>query len=495
MGDENTFENEALTEREERREAEIEFVNCAYSSDEARSTADGIILRYLTLNITTEQNIDNNVIRIELKICMPPTYPDSAALEISHATTVSSSFSLSPSISKLIINSMPELIRSCREVAQENSGEESVLSVFHCADTWTQEIWPELLQSHLEERTRTTSQSKASLSLQKHQQQSTNTIELGRRAIFSHHIINNTKRKFILNLAAQYELGGYMKIGWPGVILIEGLEQNCQQFWDEIRPYKWQFITMRHEESFDVESMQELNQKRQFGWPCQFLELGKKDMSTLAQYCRDAGLEYLFLSCLNIANQSNAENHKNDFENISNDDVLLKETNSGKKSTSRHEYGILIHVDHMNDEKRYRKWLYRSAQELSCSILINQSSSVSTEDFPERNIHNNTYLIKRPIIIVALKGDEMAIKQYMKRWRTSRVDVDSKGKPCLERKMTILCEGEIDANKINTNESSSESCYIQNGDDFLELPIFSLAQKLQEMGGYTWRKYLEEKFM
>jgi Ca2+-binding EF-hand superfamily protein len=29
----------------------------------------------------------------------------------------------------------------------------------------------------------------------------------------------------------------------------------------------------------------------------------------------------------------------------------------------------------------------------------------------------------------------------MKRWRTSRVDVDSKGNPCLERMMSVLVEG------------------------------------------------------
>jgi hypothetical protein len=48
---------------------------------------------------------------------------------------------------------------------------------------------------------------------------------------------------------------------------------------------------------------------------------------------------------------------------------------------------------------------------------------------------------KKPIIVIAIVGDTNQVGQFLKRWRTSRVDVDSKGKPCLERMMTVLTEG------------------------------------------------------
>jgi len=46
-------------------------------------------------------------------------------------------------------------------------------------------------------------------------------------------------------------------------------------------------------------------------------------------------------------------------------------------------------------------------------------------------------------LFVGVIGDKDGVKNVLKQWRTSRVDVNSKNKPCLERVMTILMEGVV----------------------------------------------------
>jgi hypothetical protein len=50
---------------------------------------------------------------------------------------------------------------------------------------------------------------------------------LGRRVIYSHHISSPAKQKDIRKFALALGLGGYAKVGKPGVIVIEGAEAQC----------------------------------------------------------------------------------------------------------------------------------------------------------------------------------------------------------------------------------------------------------------------------
>ncbi len=45
---------------------------------------------------------------------------------------------------------------------------------------------------------------------------------MGRKLIWFHHILSTTKRKAIVKWAAELELGGYSKPGYPGVLIVEG---------------------------------------------------------------------------------------------------------------------------------------------------------------------------------------------------------------------------------------------------------------------------------
>lgn len=111
--------------------------------------------------------------------------------------------------------------------------------------------------------------------------------------IYSHHLYSNVKRRNIEKKAKDLDLNGLSCPGKPGVIIIEGQQEKCQEFWDEIRSWSWRRIVLRHsEESTD---------------PANFIRLRKfhelyieskdgrtSDMSILKNTLADVNLEYGF---------------------------------------------------------------------------------------------------------------------------------------------------------------------------------------------------------
>ncbi len=57
----------------------------------------------------------------------------------------------------------------------------------------------------------------------------------------------------------------------------------------------------------------------------------------------------------------------------------------------------------------------------------------------------------RGAVFVVLVGSDDDIRSYLRRWRTERVDIDSKGRPCKERLMEVLYQGQL-----NTSSSVSQ---------------------------------------
>eukprot|EP00927_Polykrikos_kofoidii_P066710 TRINITY_DN62268_c0_g1_i1.p1 TRINITY_DN62268_c0_g1~~TRINITY_DN62268_c0_g1_i1.p1 ORF type:complete len:328 (-),score=64.76 TRINITY_DN62268_c0_g1_i1:47-1030(-) len=121
---------------------------------------------------------------------------------------------------------------------------------------------------------------------------------LGRRAMFSHHIIADSKRRVIVEWAAQLGLGGYSKIGWPGVIIVEGEETAVQAYVDALSRLRWKHFVVRGESIVEGSHGECVDDLRQL--PKQFEELGVDAMSALAQRCREFGLEDLFLAALKL---------------------------------------------------------------------------------------------------------------------------------------------------------------------------------------------------
>lgn len=121
---------------------------------------------------------------------------------------------------------------------------------------------------------------------------------LGRRSIYFHHIIATNKRKIVKYLAHQLDLGGYSKIGWPGIVIVEGVESNVQEYVRQLQHLRWKQMVVRGEQTEAASSDSSAEDLRKL--PRSFHEFGENQMSELATACRDHDLEDLFLATMKI---------------------------------------------------------------------------------------------------------------------------------------------------------------------------------------------------
>lgn len=75
-----------------------------------------------------------------------------------------------------------------------------------------------------------------------------NTEKLVRIWIYSHHIYNKDKRRNILAYASQHCCAGFMLPGRPGIICLEGFEEDCDEVWRKIRSMNWKKIMLKKKE-------------------------------------------------------------------------------------------------------------------------------------------------------------------------------------------------------------------------------------------------------
>lgn len=94
--------------------------------------------------------------------------------------------------------------------------------------------------------------------------------------IYSHHIYNKQKRKNIIEWSKELSLSGFCMPGKPGVVCVEGLQSNCEEFWSRIRRLTWKRILIRHREDISLQGgcLAEIQKQRKF--------------STLEEKCFDA---------------------------------------------------------------------------------------------------------------------------------------------------------------------------------------------------------------
>lgn len=78
---------------------------------------------------------------------------------------------------------------------------------------------------------------------------SKDAVEYERLWIYSHHIKSKTKRQNIVKEAKNLNLTGFLRPGKPGIICVEGLKDDTQEFWRIIRQYNWQKIQLRHSDT------------------------------------------------------------------------------------------------------------------------------------------------------------------------------------------------------------------------------------------------------
>jgi len=73
--------------------------------------------------------------------------------------------------------------------------------------------------------------------------------------IYSHHLYSKIKRKDILDLAPEFCLTGFSMPGKPGVICVEGVAQNCADWWGLVRHWNWKKINVKIQEDKDTQDI------------------------------------------------------------------------------------------------------------------------------------------------------------------------------------------------------------------------------------------------
>ena len=246
--------------------------------------------------------------------------------------------------------------------------------------------------------------------------------------LYTRIIIANSKRKALARLASDNRLGGCVKIGWPGVIIVEGSALSCRLFVDKVTSWRWQHLSVRAEERKEIPSGDDLDSNGQL--PREFIKLGEDDMSEMAKYCREAGLEHMLFVCLKIFDKKISDNEAKETDAMANHPNAIH--------TRRFSHGALVQVDHINDRRRYRKSLQNIYKSAGCSFFVR---------IVPRQRH--------PLLARQFSSDYAGIEgvyNVLKRWRTNRVDVDARNKPCVERMMTVLMEGGVRGNKRIINQ-------------------------------------------
>lgn len=131
------------------------------------------------------------------------------------------------------------------------------------------------------------------------------TIKWGQRACYSHHIRSKIKRRLIVEWAKELSLGGYCKIGYPGIIIVEGLEDCCLEYTRRLQRLRWKHFIVRGEIIKDVSidknctiNLDTINSLRIL--PNTMIELPSDGTKILARICEDLGIKDLFLTTMKI---------------------------------------------------------------------------------------------------------------------------------------------------------------------------------------------------
>ena len=135
---------------------------------------------------------------------------------------------------------------------------------------------------------------------------------IGRRIINSAYILKPAKIKDIKKCADELRLGGYAKVGKPGIIVIEGPEEGCKRYCPMLEDRGWKYQKVQGEETEEGQAGGTVDDLRVFrkgsDGESRFEVLAEHTtVSELGRLCREAGLADFFFTSLNIHDSSSVE--------------------------------------------------------------------------------------------------------------------------------------------------------------------------------------------
>lgn len=189
---------------------ELAFVQKIYSNDEVLITSGEELIRFLQLDVG--KNAER--VQVNLKLHIPSGFPGSGALRVNAVAIAKSAHG--DNAKKDVESMLPTLLEACRTEAKNCSGEGAVLSVLTTADYWAQNDW-------IEWRAK---QQPA------HGASKTDHLEICRMLLQASGIKDP---QTLRHVAAKHGFGGCVRMGEPGVVMLEGLNENssrCLQILD-----------------------------------------------------------------------------------------------------------------------------------------------------------------------------------------------------------------------------------------------------------------------
>ncbi|GAA5858833.1 hypothetical protein JCM8547_005006 [Rhodosporidiobolus lusitaniae] len=73
-------------------------------------------------------------------------------------------------------------------------------------------------------------------------------FQLKTTLLWSHHLLATSKRKDILAISAELELWGVSKPGYPGIFIVEGIEDRVDDFVHRVKQWQWKALQVRCEQ-------------------------------------------------------------------------------------------------------------------------------------------------------------------------------------------------------------------------------------------------------
>jgi len=155
---------------------------------------------------------------------------------------------------------------------------------------------------------------------------------------------------------------------------------------------------------------------------CQYMQalLGEPVLLDIAQWLQDNAIKY--------TSDPAQETHANNSH---------KETNQAVNQNIEQKYIALLHLDHMRARNRYIKTIQKWTSELSLCGFV---------------------LFLDHLILIVLLGSEKSVKEYIRLARTVSVDVDSHGRSCKERMLSVLTEQPVPDQNISLANFSIVDC-------------------------------------
>jgi len=110
---------------------------------------------------------------------------------------------------------------------------------------------------------------------------------------------------------------------------------------------------------------------------------------------------------------------------------------------------LIVKIDHMRKSGSYTKTLESWSKELGLVTLVVMSCDQG--------------------ITLLSQGDKCQVTKFLLNWKTTNIDVDSRGKPCKERMIQILHREKVEDTNISVKTITEQRFAIKNCDKLSEI--------------------------